>query len=131
MVDLVKANRIRKRWNYPRWKALAEFLETEPTVEEVLERMFQLLAEHGVLGTREQKAYEQESLDLVKQEMGNRSEIKRLALSFLTAYLVANFEELGQDDAFEDYWKGKGLDRDTSNLIWEELKLIADRYKGD
>ena len=60
---------VHKRESYARWKALAEFLEAQPTTEEILREVHRLLDSMSAYGSITQSGLNNQSLHYVITEM--------------------------------------------------------------
>lgn len=78
---------IHKRQSYARWKALAEFLEAQPTTQEILREVHRLLDSMNAYGSITQSGYSNQSLHYVIDEMKANAAPKRLAYRFILASL--------------------------------------------
>jgi len=78
---------IHKRESYARWKALAEFLDAQPTTEEILREVHRMLDSMNAYGSMSQSGYSNQSLHYLIEEMKAKAAPKRLAYRFMLASL--------------------------------------------
>lgn len=60
-----KDDRVRKRSSYSVWKRMAEFLDSKPTITEILRYVHNYLDTNHMYGTEQQAMWSEESLELV------------------------------------------------------------------
>ena len=62
-------NRIRKRATYGYWKTMFEFLQTKPSVADILRHFHSFLDSNHMYGTEQQARWSEESLHLVIKDL--------------------------------------------------------------
>ena len=62
-------NRIRKRATYGYWKSIAEFLQTKPSVADILRQFHSFLDSKHMYGTEQQAQWSEESLHLLIKDL--------------------------------------------------------------
>ena len=67
--EIKKIQRIRARSSYVLFQRLCEFLKTNPTIESILRKVYEILDARGGFGSRKNAEYAKESLDWVLKDM--------------------------------------------------------------